>query len=78
MTLYRISITHGINPDILTKQTQGFLESPTKSKAVAQFLKSPANKWNDLPIDRIVAETKSEVKHWDIEQELFPVLPKSA
>lgn len=78
MTLYRISLLPGFDPQILSKQTQGFIEAPTKPKAIAQFIKSPANKWIDLPVDRIVAEAKSEVKSWEVEQELFPMLPKSA
>lgn len=77
MTLYRISILPGFDPLVLSKQTQGFVEAPSKAKAIAQFLKHPANKWNDLPVDRVVAESKSEVKSWEVEQELFPALPKS-
>jgi hypothetical protein len=77
MNVYRISILPGVDPLILSKSTQGFIEAPTQVKAVAMFLKHPGNKWQDLPHDRVVAEPRSKVKGWDIERELFPLLPKS-
>lgn len=80
MNLYRISVIPGVEPTLYNRQTQGFIQAPSKAKAIAQFLKHPECKWTELPLTRVVAESKTDVGSyaWEIEQEMFPALPKSA
>ena len=73
MPLYLISAIPGTDPLLLERQSQGFIEASSKAKAITQ-----ASKTVPYPYRRLEAQTKSEVgeRVWEIEQELFPALPR--
>lgn len=73
MTLYLIQALPGMEPLLHARQSQGFIEAPSKAKAIAQAIRSLP-----YPHHRLEALTKTELGEtaWEVEQEMFPKLPK--